>query len=68
MSIVSQDGAAFCHAKSDKYWVQDPSGIAWEAYHTLDSAPTFNDSAEQGESTCCAPITQQVQFAPRRSK
>jgi catechol-2,3-dioxygenase len=68
MSIVSQDGTTCCYAKSDKHWVQDPSGIAWETYHTLDSAPTFNDSAEQGESACCAPIPQQVQFAPRRSK
>ena len=68
MRIVTQEGTTCCYAKSDKHWVQDPSGIAWETYHTLDSAPTFNDSAEQGESACCAPTPQQVQFISRRSK
>lgn len=68
MRILTQEGTTCCYAKSDKHWVQDPSGIAWETYHTLDSAPTFNDSAEQSESTCCAPIPQQVQFISRRSK
>ena len=68
MSIVSQEGTTCCYAKSDKHWVQDPSGIAWETYHTLDSAPTFNDSAEHSDSACCAPMPQQVQFISRRSK
>lgn len=27
-----------CYAKSDKSWVQDPNGIAWEAYHTMSDA------------------------------
>jgi len=68
MSILTQEGTTCCYAKSDKHWVQDPSGIAWETYQTLDSAPTFNDSTEQGESACCAPVAQQVQFISKRSK
>jgi catechol 2,3-dioxygenase-like lactoylglutathione lyase family enzyme len=24
-----------CYARSDKYWVTDPTGIAWETFHTL---------------------------------
>lgn len=68
MSILTQEGTTCCYAKSDKHWVQDPSGIAWETYYTLDTAPTFNDSAEQAESACCAPTPQQVQFISRRSK
>lgn len=68
MSILTQEGTTCCYAKSDKHWVQDPSGIAWETYRTLESAPTFNDSAEQAESACCAPVAQQVQFISRPSK
>jgi catechol-2,3-dioxygenase len=68
MSITTQKGTTCCYAKSNKHWVQDPSGIAWETYHTLDNAPTFNDSVEQAESACCAPISKQVQFISRRSK
>jgi len=74
MSVLSQQGTTCCYAKSDKHWVVDPSGIAWETYHTLESAPTFNDSNEHSDSACCAPIisntpsAQAVQLIPRRVK
>ena len=38
-----QADAACCYARSDKYWSVDPEGIAWEAFHTLDSIPTFHE-------------------------
>ena len=42
-----QTDAACCYARSDKYWSVDPEGIAWEAFHTLDSIPTFNEGQEK---------------------
>jgi catechol 2,3-dioxygenase-like lactoylglutathione lyase family enzyme len=42
-----QTDAACCYARSDKYWSVDPQGIAWEAFHTLDSIPTFSEGAEK---------------------
>ena len=68
LSVLTQEGTTCCYSKSDKHWVQDPSGIAWETYHILDSAPTFNDEHSQADSACCAPSVQQVQFISRRSK
>ena len=50
---TAEIGAACCYARSDKYWVNDPVGIAWETYHTLDTIPMFNDAAEAGG--CCVP-------------
>lgn len=44
-AIVTEAGTSCCYAKSDKYWVTDPSGIAWESFHTLDTIPTFNGAA-----------------------
>lgn len=41
--IQMDEGVACCYAKSDKYWVTDPSGIAWETFHTLDTIPTFGE-------------------------
>lgn len=41
--IEEQTGAACCYARSDKYWVLDPQGIAWESFHSLSEIPTFND-------------------------
>ncbi len=40
--VVEQTGTACCYARSDKYWIQDPQGVAWESFHTLDSVPTFS--------------------------
>jgi catechol 2,3-dioxygenase-like lactoylglutathione lyase family enzyme len=64
MAMVTQEGTNCCYAKSDKHWVQDPSGIAWETYHTLESTPTFNDSdtSEETNSACCAPAVQTIQL------
>ncbi|GAB3455721.1 ArsI/CadI family heavy metal resistance metalloenzyme [Massilia terrae] len=58
--VVEQAEAACCYAKSDKYWVQDPTGIAWETFHTLDSIPVYGDGAGSGArpedaARCCAP-------------
>jgi len=41
--IEAQEGAACCYARSDKYWITDPQGIAWESFHSLSEIPTFND-------------------------
>ncbi|HRK79007.1 MAG TPA: ArsI/CadI family heavy metal resistance metalloenzyme [Thiobacillus sp.] len=50
--VVEEMGTACCYARSDKYWTTDPTGIAWETYHTLDSIPVFGGQAA-GE--CCVP-------------
>jgi catechol 2,3-dioxygenase-like lactoylglutathione lyase family enzyme len=57
ISGVEQAGTACCYARSDKYWTRDPQGIAWEAFHTLDSIPTFNEQEADAApaSSCCVP-------------
>jgi catechol 2,3-dioxygenase-like lactoylglutathione lyase family enzyme len=57
--LVEEEGTACCYAKSDKYWVKDPSGIPWETFHTLDSIPVFNEApASSAEANaCCVPTT-----------
>lgn len=56
---VEKEEAACCYAKSDKYWVTDPSGIAWETFHTLDSIPTFGEpkQAKASGEVHSAPLT-----------
>jgi hypothetical protein len=34
-----------CYARSEKHWVTDPQGIAWEHFHTLAKIPVFNEAA-----------------------
>lgn len=54
---VAQENTTCCYARSDKYWVQDPQGIAWETFHSLESVPVFSEQplTTEIESACCAP-------------
>jgi len=54
--VREETGAACCYAKSDKYWANDPSGIAWETFHTLDAIPVFGESATP--TACCVPLAE----------
>jgi len=57
-AVVAERGANCCYAKSDKYWVTDPSGVAWESFHTLGSIPMFSaEEAPAGDSNgCCSSV------------
>ncbi len=64
-----------CYAKSEKSWLKDPSGIAWEAYHTMEDAQIFSlsDAPASEQSACCAPtdkaqITCSMPTLPAASK
>ena len=41
-SLQDEPGASCCYARSDKHWVTDPQGIAWEGYHTLGEVRYFD--------------------------
>jgi len=59
VAIMDQENATCCYAKSDKHWTIDPQGIAWESFHTLESAPRYGDDtrieARETKAACCAP-------------
>ena len=40
---MQEDEQACCYARSDKYWVTDPTGIAWETFHTLARIPVYGE-------------------------
>jgi catechol 2,3-dioxygenase-like lactoylglutathione lyase family enzyme len=65
--VIEENEQLCCYAKSDKYWVTDPTGIAWETFHTVGRIPVYGvDTAvfNHGEFTtpvealaarCCEP-------------
>ena len=53
LSTHSEGEVTCCYAKSEKSWVTDPNGIAWEAYYTMDDAEMFHSEEEKSESSCC---------------
>jgi hypothetical protein len=56
-SLIEQTDAACCYAKSDKYWITDPSGLAWETLHTLQSIPLYGNDTDIAPkaAACCVP-------------
>ena len=54
LSLQDEGMTTCCYARSDKYWVTDPQGVAWEQFHTLESIPTFSDSQPHAGGCCAA--------------
>lgn len=57
MAMKDEGETTCCYARSDKYWLTDPQGLAWEHYHTLGDVPLFSmkDAPAAEASACCAP-------------
>ena len=57
MALLDEGETTCCYARSEKHWVTDPQGIAWEHFHTLANISVFNEAAAQASagSACCAP-------------
>lgn len=52
--LLDEGPTTCCYARSEKHWVTDPQGIAWEHFHTLGNIPVFRETTDEG-SACCAP-------------
>jgi catechol 2,3-dioxygenase-like lactoylglutathione lyase family enzyme len=49
--ITAEKGANCCYAVSDKYWVTDPAGVAWETFHSIGTVPGCG--SDTGPATAC---------------
>lgn len=54
-ALLDEGETTCCYARSDKYWITDPQGIAWEQFRTLESIPVYGASGRKagGEGACC---------------
>jgi catechol 2,3-dioxygenase-like lactoylglutathione lyase family enzyme len=69
--VIQENEQACCYARSDKYWVTDPAGIAWESFHTLGSiaiygedTPVFDHGSSVVPSEGGEAASQRACFAP----
>jgi len=57
MALLDQGETTCCYARSDKHWIVDPQGIAWEHFRTLDNVPIYGESSSPlpapTASACC---------------
>jgi len=43
MSMFDEGTTTCCYANSEKHWITDPQGVAWEHFHTLGNIPVFSE-------------------------
>jgi hypothetical protein len=57
LALLDEGTTTCCYARSEKHWVTDPQGVAWEHFHTLGNIPVFNEAVAPSTtaSACCAP-------------
>jgi catechol 2,3-dioxygenase-like lactoylglutathione lyase family enzyme len=63
--VVEEKNVSCCYANSDKYWVTDPAGVAWETFRSLGTVPFYNGAAAAADKAdaCCAPSEAQEEKA-----
>ena len=51
-AVVAEKGVSCCYAKSDKYWVTDPQGVAWESFRSLGTVPVYGEENHSAPAAC----------------
>lgn len=57
-TVDNEGETTCCYASSDKTWVVDAQGVAWEAFYTHGEAQSYDaasPAAATGGGTCCGP-------------
>lgn len=56
IQVFDEGAATCCYARSEKHWITDPQGIAWETYHTLGDVEVYGvDMPKTAKSAEAAP-------------
>jgi catechol 2,3-dioxygenase-like lactoylglutathione lyase family enzyme len=56
--VLEEGATTCCYAKSEKSWIADPQGVAWETFHTTGESTTYGTSVDLDRlkpagSACC---------------
>lgn len=67
LALLDEGATTCCYARSEKHWVTDPQGVAWEHFQTLGDIPVFHEPEPKperepavpasAEAACCATAT-----------
>ncbi len=58
LGVYGEGSTTCCYAESNKAWVKDPSGVAWETYQTMADAEVYSEKPkviETPATSCCPP-------------
>lgn len=54
-TVHEQGLTTCCYAVSDKHWLVDPQGVAWEHFYTMAEAHCFGADTATSTGACCVP-------------
>jgi len=60
-TVMAQGQTSCCYAKSEKSWLDDPAGIAWETFLTTGASTDYGDGTSERDArvahakACCVP-------------
>jgi catechol-2,3-dioxygenase len=60
--VLEEGAATCCYAKSEKSWISDPQGLAWETFLTSGESTVYGDDPDFEaikDGACCTPVTPQ---------
>lgn len=73
MEVFDEGATTCCYAKSEKAWVVDPQGLAWETFLTTGESTSYGDDNKistqiplHRKSACCVPEVDTVQLEIKR--
>jgi predicted enzyme related to lactoylglutathione lyase len=49
-AVIEQGQTTCCYAQSEKSWIDDPAGIAWETFHTTGDSTDYGDGSGENEA------------------
>src|SRR3984957_8901235 len=58
--VLEEGATTCCYAQSEKSWIADPQGLAWETFLTTGESTVYGDSVDLGPirtktGACCTP-------------
>ena len=53
LALADSGETSCCYARSEKHWITDPQGVAWEHFHTLGDIPVFSEAKPLAAKACC---------------
>ena len=59
--VIEEGETTCCYANSEKSWIFDPQGIAWETFLTRGESPVYGTDiikSVETDGTCCTPRQQ----------
>lgn len=54
-TLLDEGATTCCYARSEKHWLTDPQGVAWEHFRTLGDIPVFDEAPSSAQNAAAKP-------------